>query len=191
MDVAIVILTGALVLTTAVYSYFTWRMADETRKTREQTLRPRLGLYVRAYGPMGGHVALRSLGPGTALDVLVTLSFEPSGETREWRTPVFPPGDEAEFFFPKDEAERIPDLKQLEEHGIQVRVRGAMRDVTGTSYDVSEQLDAATWAKVLVEAHQVYVKTPADTVASETKKIRETLEKIRRALEKKLLSTPS
>jgi hypothetical protein len=91
MDAAIVILTAALVLTTAVYSYFTWRMANEMQKTREQTLRPRLSLYVRAYGPMGGFVALRSLGPGAALDVLVTLSFEPSGETREWRTPVFRP----------------------------------------------------------------------------------------------------
>lgn len=185
MDVAIVILTAALVLTTAVYSYFTWRMADEMQKTREQTLRPRLGLYVRAYGPMGGHVALRSLGPGTALDVLVALSFEPSGETREWRTPVFPPGAEAEFFFPKDEAERIPDLKQLEEYGIHVRVTGSMRDVAGASHDVSEQLDAATWAKGLAEAHQVYVKSPTDTVASEMKKIRETLGKIRNALEAK------
>jgi hypothetical protein len=38
---------------------------------------------------------------------------------------------------------------------------------------------------VLGEAHQVYVKTPADVVAGEMKKIRETLGKIRGALEQK------
>jgi hypothetical protein len=185
MDVAIVVLTAALVATTAVYSYFTWRMADEMRKTRKQTLRPRLGLYVQAYSPMGGHIALRSLGPGIALDVLITLKFDPSGETRHWQTPVFPPGHEAEFFFPKDEQERIPGFKELEERGIHASVVGMMRDVAGTSYEVNEQLDAAAWSKVLGEAHQVYVKTPADVVASEMKKIRETLGKIRGALEQK------
>jgi hypothetical protein len=182
VDVALVLLTAALVVTTAVYSYFTWRMADEMRKTRVQSLRPRLGLYVRAYGPTGGHIALRSLGPGIALDVLITLRFEPSGETRHWRTPVFPPGQEAEFFFPKDEQETIPGFKELEERGIQTSVVGSMRDVAGAPYDVHEELDAAAWSKVLGEAHQVYVKTPADTVASEMKKIRETLEKVRSTL---------
>jgi hypothetical protein len=185
MDVAIVILTAALVLTTAVYSYFTWRMADEMRKTREQTLRPRLGLFVRAYSPMGGHIALPSLGPGIALDVLITLKFEPSGETPHWQTPVFPPGHEAEFFFPKDDQERLPGFKEIEERGIHSSVVGLMRDVAGTSYEVNEQLDTAAWSRVLGEANQVYVTNPADAVASEMKKIRETLGKIRGALEQK------
>jgi hypothetical protein len=61
--------------------------------------------------------------------------------------PCLPPGDEAEFFFPEDEAERFPDLKQLEQHGIQVRVNGSMRDVAGTSYDVSEQRRAPALAE--------------------------------------------
>jgi hypothetical protein len=42
MDVAVVALTAALVMTTALYPYFTWRMADEMQKARVQALRPRL-----------------------------------------------------------------------------------------------------------------------------------------------------
>lgn len=175
MDVALVLLTAVLVGTTAVYAYFTWRMADEMQETRKQTLRPRLGLYVRAYGPTGGHLTLRSLGPGTALDVNVMLAFEPSGETREWRAPIFPPGDEAQFMFPKDEESRLPGFKELVTLEIKASVTGSMRDVAGESHEVKERVDAAADANLLIGAHQVYVKSPADTVAGELKKIRETL----------------
>jgi hypothetical protein len=165
------------VLTTAVYSYFTWRMADEMKQTREQTLRPRLGLSVRPYDPIGGHVALRSLGPGTALNVVVTLKFEPSGETRDWRTPVFPSGDEAQFIFPRNEEGGIPNFKALEAGGVQVSVSGSMRDVAGRTHDVTEQLDVAAWYRVVGGADQVFVKTPMEEIASETKKIRQALER--------------
>jgi hypothetical protein len=177
MDVAVVFLTAALVVTTAVYAYFTWRMADEMRQTREQTLRPRLGLYVRPYDPIGGHVALRSLGPGTALDVVITLKFEPSGETRDWRTPVFPSGDEAQFIFPRNEEGRIPGFNALEAGGVQVSVSGSMRDVAGRAHDVNERLDVASWYMVVGEADQLYAKTPLDEIASEMEKIRQALER--------------
>lgn len=50
MDVALVLLTAALVVTTAVYAYFTKRMAVEMGKTRAQTLHPRFGLHVLVPG---------------------------------------------------------------------------------------------------------------------------------------------
>jgi hypothetical protein len=77
MDAALVVLTAALVFTTAVYAYFTWRMADEMRTSRLQALRPRLGLRIHPYSPLGGHLAIRSLGPGVALDVALEINFEP------------------------------------------------------------------------------------------------------------------
>jgi hypothetical protein len=191
MDIAVVLLTAALVVTTAIYSYFTWRMAKEMQETRVQALRPRLGLLVRPYGPTGGFLALRSLGPGTALDVSVTLRFEPSGEARDWRTPVFPPGDEAEFFFPDTESGQAPDFTMLEEHGVVATVTGSVLDVAGKSHQVDERLDVATWAKVLTSAHQRYDTEPADKIATELKKIRETFDKVRRVLERLLSRTPS
>jgi hypothetical protein len=127
---------------------------------------------------MGGHLTLRSLGPGTALDVRVTLSFDPPDETREWRTPVFPPGDEAEFMFPKDAEGRLPGFTELQAIGTKASANGSMRDTSGRSHDIDEQLDVADWANVLGEAHQVYVRSPADTVAKEITKIRETLKKM-------------
>jgi hypothetical protein len=182
VDVALVLLTAALVATTAVYSYFTRRMADEMGKSREQALRPRLGLYVRAYGPTGGHLTLRSLGPGAALDIGVTLTFDPPGETREWHAPLLPPGEEAEFMFPTGENGRLRGFKELETLGAKAGVSGSMRDVSGGMHEIEEHVDVASWAKVLTDANQRYVRSPADIVASEIKKIREAVETAARAL---------
>jgi hypothetical protein len=177
MDVAVLVLTAALVFTTAVYAYFTWRMVDEMQKSRLQTLRPRLGLHIHPYSPLGGHVALRSLGPGVALDVGLTLNFEPSGETRPWRTPVFPPGEEAQFFFPKIEGNQLPGFQDLEKNGVIVNVHGSMRDISGHEHTIAERFDVAAWLEALGKENQVYDEPAADKIARELKKIRERLEK--------------
>jgi hypothetical protein len=54
-----------------------------------------------------------------------------------------------------------------------------MRDIAGNVYDVSEHVDAAAWWKLVSAADQHYVEAPAERVANEMKKIRDTLEKIR------------
>jgi hypothetical protein len=182
MDVAVVVLSAALVVATCVYAYFTWQMAREMRETRRQAIRPRLGLYIRPYGPTGGHLALVSLGPGTALEVAVTLRFEPSGETREWSAPVFAPGDDAEFFFPRVEKHQLPGFDELERQNAQVTASGSMRDVAGDVHEVSEHVDAAAWWKLVSAAQQHYVEAPVERVASEMKKIREALESVRSAV---------
>lgn len=184
MDVAVVALTAALVMTTAVYAYFTWRMAQEMQTTRLQSIRPRLALYVRPYSQMGGNLALRSLGPGAALDVEVTITFKPEGETRQWRAPVFPPGEEAEFFFPGFREGGNAGFKELEKREAQADLHGSMRDVTGNSHTVDEHLDVAGWSKLTVLADQRYPRGRyEDVVASELKKIREALEKVRTVLD--------
>jgi hypothetical protein len=177
VEIAVVVFTGALVLATAVYAYFTWRMAAEMRETRLQSVRPRLALYVRPYGPAGGHLALVSLGPGAALDVAVSLGFEPSGETREWSASVFQPGQEAEFFFPHTEPGKLPGFDELERHDVSASVNGTMRDVVGRPYPVSEHIEVGAWSRLLTTAEQHYVEPPPEEVARELKKIRETLEK--------------
>jgi len=114
----------------------------------------------------------------------VTFRFEPSGESRDWRAPVFPPGDEAEFFFPGVKDLKAPDFNQLGEQGVRVRVTGSMRDVAGKTYDVDEHLDVAAWWKVIKDSGQLYPENPTDEAVSELKKIRETFDKVRRLLER-------
>jgi hypothetical protein len=177
VEIALVVFTGALVLATTVYAYFTWRMAAEMRETRLQSVRPRLALYVRPYSPTGGHLALVSLGPGAALDVAVSLGFEPKGETREWSADVLQPGQEAEFLFPHIEAGKPPGFDELEEHDVSASVNGTMHDVMGRSYPVSEHIEVGAWSRLVTTAGQHYVEPPPEKVARELKKLRETLEK--------------
>jgi hypothetical protein len=182
MDVALVALSAALVVVTCIYAYFTWQMVREMKETRLQAIRPRLGLYVRPYGPTGGNLALVSLGPGAALEVAVALQFEPAGETRQWSAPVFVPGDDAEFFFPRAEKHELPNFDELERQNALATARGTMRDIAGNVHEVSEHVDAAAWWRLVSAAQQHYVEAPGERVAHEMKKVRETLEKIRSAV---------
>jgi len=119
-----------------------------------------------------------------ALDVAVTLTFEPSGQTREWHGPVFPPGEEAEFFFPGVGEGQAPGFDELEKRGVQASLNGSMHDVAGNVYEIGERLDVAAWSKVLTAAQQAYVESPAERVAAELKKIRETFQRIRSLIER-------
>jgi hypothetical protein len=177
MDIAVIVLTAALVLTTAVYAFFTWRMAEEMQRTRLQSIRPRVGLYLRPYSPMGGNLAIRSLGPGTALDVELAITFTPDDDSRRWRTPVFSPGEEAELFFP-GLREGTAGFKDLEERQTKAEVRGFMKDVVGHSHAVDEHLDVAGWSKLTVGADQRYPGAALEDIPEEVKKIRQTLEKL-------------
>lgn len=174
MDAALVFLTAALVLTTAIYAFFTWRMADEMKKTRFQTVRPKLGLYIHPYSPLGGHVGIRSLGPGVALNVNLKLTFQPSGESRTWQTPLFSPGEDAQFFFPNI-ANKLPGFVELRENQVQVNIEGSMLDVSGRAHPVDEHLNAGAWSEALGYENQVYAEPPLTKIARELEKIREDL----------------
>jgi len=59
-----------------------------------------------------------------------------------------------------------------------------MQDVAGNVYEIGERLDVAAWSKVLTAAQQAYVESPAEIVAAELKKIRETFQRIRSLVER-------
>lgn len=108
MDWALLALTAALVITTAIYAVYTAKMSAEMEKTRLLSLRPRLVLDVEVDAPYG-FVTLTNVGQGTALAVDLTLSFEPLGQQRPWRAFSLIPGERARFKPPpNDEGARMP-----------------------------------------------------------------------------------
>ena len=178
MDFALVLLTAALVVTTIAYAYFTAKMVTEMRESRELSIRPRIALEVQMLSPTIGMVALRSLGPGTAVDVAVLLSFTPPGETRAWRSPVFVPGQQAIFETPPPvEGDLGHNMEALKKHGVTVVAKGSMSDLNGREYRIDETLSAADWWSVVSESQQLFLTD----VRAETNR---ELEKLRRAVEK-------
>lgn len=58
-------------------------------------------LDVDMLGPTFGFVAIKNLGPGTALHVDLVLNFDPLGQAMAWNEPVFVPGELHHFFMPE------------------------------------------------------------------------------------------
>jgi hypothetical protein len=114
----------------------------------------------------------------------VTLAFESSRERRQWAAAVFAQGDVAEFLFPRTPAGDTPGFDELEKHSVRATATGTMHDVLGNAHKIDESLDAAAWSKVVASADQHYSEPAEERLAREVKKIRESLEKIQRRLER-------
>lgn len=178
MEEALVALTAVLVVTTAIYAWFTRDMAREMRQTRLLSVRPRVALDVVSLGPTAGTIALRSLGPGTALLVSVDITYRPSGAVRAWQTPVFSPGESAQFFAAGASGAGELDFNKLAAQSVSVSVSGTMRDVLGTEHAIQDSVDPGEWWNVVIQADQRNVQRADERAVSE-------LEKIRKAIEKK------
>jgi hypothetical protein len=176
MDTALLVLTGVLAFATLVYAGFAGWAAYEMRASRQLSIRPSLALMVVPYSPTGGHLALTSLGPGTAVDVDVTIRFDPLGESRPWRTDVLRPGDRVEFLFPGPQAGAPPfDFAELGGHNVHVRLTGSMKDVEGEAHEVEDEIDAVAWSTIIEQSGQLYVRDPTRIVAEELEEIRKVL----------------
>jgi hypothetical protein len=127
MDTAQLAVATALLIATAVYAYFTWRMAKEMRDTRRLGIRPRLAMAVDPISSFQGFLAVRNLGPGTACDVELRLTFEPEGETRTWTTPFLFPGEKVEFKPPRRDGQTEFKLENLAREALVVRLEGSMQ----------------------------------------------------------------
>lgn len=171
MELALVILTGVLAATTAVYAFFTWRMVDEMGKARRLTIRPHVTLLVRPYSPLGGHLALRSIGAGTALDVDVAITFRPSNETRKWRGDVLSVGEEVAFILPKAPDGSIPNLEAMKAGQLSARVNGLMSDISGEEYAIEDEIDLAEWATAVGSAEQLYERDLMEKAVSQLGRI--------------------
>jgi hypothetical protein len=175
--VALEILTGFLAAAALVYAGFAGWAAWEMRETRRLSVRPKLALQVLPHGPTHGHLALKNLGPGAALEVDVTLRFEPLGESRPWRTDVLVPGEQAEFEFPSPAVDAPPfSFADLERDKVRVLLQGSARDVGWKKHTVWDEVDASAWSSTVERSRQLYVKPPMQRIADELEKIRNALE---------------
>jgi len=180
MDLALVVLTAALVITTVVYAVYTAKMAAEMRETRELGIRPRLGLLIRPVDPNIGLIEIRSLGPGTALAVSVRLVQEPAAgqAERAWQAAVFWPGEKARLKpLPPSNASPSITIQTLADAQVRLRLDGSMLEIDGKHHAVKETFEVAPWWAAIRE-HQIYEADPEMVANRERKRTRSAVERI-------------
>jgi hypothetical protein len=156
---ASVLLTIVLIGVTAYYATQNRRMVKEMAKTRDLSVMPKLALEFHRLGPTAMDVAIRNVGPGTAIGVDVRLIFEPVGGgpvgERRWRHNILVPGEQRDFLPPGGLTDNVNTLPAAFQR---IRLVGSMQDAVGTRHVVDEVLDdLPEWREVLRGAHQRWV----------------------------------
>jgi hypothetical protein len=157
---ATAILTGVLVAVTAYYAWQNRQMVREMAASREVAILPKLVLDFAMLGPTVGAVKVSNVGPGPALDVDISISFEPvdveKHETiiRRWTTSVMASGESREFLPTKPggtaEALHMPELASTY---AAVRLSGHLLDAVGRPHQAEDVIDdIATWRHLVSES---------------------------------------
>jgi hypothetical protein len=153
------VLTGALVLITGYYAWQNRKMASEMAAARQISVLPKLVIEWTMASPVFGFPTLKNVGPGAALDVDVTISFEhlrPEGqsETRKWTASVMVPGEERQFLPPSPPTGGLMDTEALAATYSRIILGGSYRDALGEPHTAEDSLsDIAEWRSMSKTAH--------------------------------------
>jgi uncharacterized membrane protein YfcA len=82
------VLTAVLVLVTAYYAWQTRRTVIEMKRARATAVLPRVAVKVHTLAGGIGWIRVVNVGPGPALDLDATLTFQPDGWDTRWRAHV-------------------------------------------------------------------------------------------------------
>ncbi len=145
--------TLALVVVTGRYAEQTRLMVGEmresrkeARRSREQSVLPKLALSLEYRGPTFALIVVKNVGPGAALDADIELAFEPregssyERDGRPWRTNLIGPGEEHWFFPPRPGGETLY-VEGLAAGFERITLNGTVRDALAVEHRVDEHFD--------------------------------------------------
>lgn len=148
------VLTGVLVVITGYYAWQNRKMAQEMAAARRISVFPKLVLEWTMASPVLGFPTLKNVGPGAALDVDITISFEALGEggpaeSRKWTASVVVPGEERQFLPPSASGGGMMDTEALARAYSRVILTGHYRDALGEPQAADDVLpDIAEWRAI-------------------------------------------
>jgi hypothetical protein len=157
MDAA-ALLTGVLVLITGYYAWQNRKMVQEMAAARRISVLPKLVLEWTMASPVLGLPTLKNVGPGPALDVDISIHFEPlqeggQPEVREWTASVVVSGEERQFLPPSGAGDGLLDTEALARTYSRVVLTGHYRDALGESQVADDVLPhIAEWRSISKEA---------------------------------------
>lgn len=153
------VLTAVLVLVTGYYAWQNRKMAQEMAAARRVAVLPKLALEWTMVSPVLGFPTVKNVGPGPALDVDISVHFDPlsdqKGEdVRRWTASVIVPGEDKQFLPTGGEGGGMMDTDALARTYSRIRLTGGYRDALGEAQIADDLLpDIAEWRRISKEAH--------------------------------------
>jgi hypothetical protein len=175
MDIAVGVLTAALVLVTAYYAYQTHETVQELRRARAASIMPKPAMNFDYVGGPVFFVVLANTGTGPALEVDLTMSYEPEGPRIPWKSPLMSVGERVRFLGP----EGIHHMTELIDKYERVVLTGSCLDALGGTCDVNQTLVLREHWESGVEAKRLLDESDSVKMTRELEKIRREIEGIR------------
>ncbi len=208
LELATLIASITLACLTAAYVYATFRLVGEARKSRKEAestrldiqagralaLQPDLVLDLKMITKRTVGARVINVGQGPALDVRLTLTFEPRPGTgtvvdaRPWQTNVILPGEGHTFGPPMTDPNVAPSFATLATRYERITLRGSVRDLLDRTHTVEAAVDdVPARQREGAAALHVYEEAPIRKVGRE---LNRTLKTVARALRRRD-ATPS
>lgn len=158
----------------------------EARRARELSVFPKLAINMQTIAGMVVGLKLTNVGQGPALEVELTIAFEPieggslPPEVRPWRAKVLARDEWLRFMPPRDQQGdplRVPALGQAYKA---VTVKGRMHDALGQEHEVDERVGDLAGLHELTVGAAVLVEN--DRVRDELRELRKSFDKAARKL---------
>ena len=178
MTPASVALTIVLVAITGYYAWRTGQMVDEMRRARGASLLPKITLSFEHLGGPVGFILITNTGAGPALDVDLTMSYEPGGPEVSWTSPCLSVGESERFLAP----ERTTSMVDLANKYQRLVLRSTCKDALGDTHKTLQILDIKTYWELNVEAARLLPEDYQRKVFGELERIRRELENIGRLI---------
>jgi hypothetical protein len=147
---------------TGYYARANRQMVVEMRSARELSVRPHFALELHHVGPTFVDVRLHNVGPGTATDLDLTVTFigrDVADDARPLRTSVLLAGSHHEFLPPRD----VNSAEALVLHYSAVRMAGVAHDAYGSTLRVVDEIaDLKSWLEAVEGALIRWERPPVD-----------------------------
>lgn len=187
------ILTGLLVVITAIYVWLTYRAVDEARKARLQALRPHVVADFWPLGPNYPVIRLSNAGMAVALDVELEFTMErrsaKSGDpfTFQFSWPAMQVSANHQISTPDPPARsgRSHLDVLLQDYG-PLRMSGTCCDMLGRVHSIDQTIDANAWWSAIGTRHELSAPAPTGEVGQQLHKLNKQLEQIDKNLKTKL-----
>jgi hypothetical protein len=142
---------------------------------------PKVALDFDYLGGPAFFVALTNTGSGPALDVDLTMTYEPEGPKVHWKSPLLSPGECVRFLGP----EGVHYMTALIEKYERLVLAGSCLDALGGVCDVHQTVIVKENWQSAIDAQSVLDESDSLKMTRELEKIRRELESIHTTLERR------
>jgi len=168
-----IIATLLLVLVTAFYAYWTWRMVGEMKRAREEETAPYLIASLFPITQQSVKLQIHNAGRGPALNVEADIRFNPSNGTQShhWKHPIMLPGTREDFRIPGS----VFDIGKLAEMYtsiiVDLRWINSFRKKQEATFEINLREQKDDWSSTPWLIHPPEVEISLDKIRSELSEI--------------------